>query len=118
MQAEADGLYNYLQNLEKALGVVLAKYAPDPDSPAYSETGWPCKFFMLCFPFLSQVAHVYNIESRFNSIKTEWNRVELLSSDNDVRFVLEVFYTFLSFVWFPGCFDDYSSLLVVGQYQH
>ena len=37
LQAEFNGLYVYLLNLHKALGVILATYAPNPADPTFSD---------------------------------------------------------------------------------
>ncbi len=37
-QAESEGLYRYLINFHKVLGIILSKYEPDPAGAAFSNT--------------------------------------------------------------------------------
>eukprot|EP00291_Cryptomonas_curvata_P018387 CAMPEP_0172175116 /NCGR_PEP_ID=MMETSP1050-20130122/14040_1 /TAXON_ID=233186 /ORGANISM="Cryptomonas curvata, Strain CCAP979/52" /LENGTH=1264 /DNA_ID=CAMNT_0012847165 /DNA_START=652 /DNA_END=4446 /DNA_ORIENTATION=+ len=63
-QAEEQGLYKFLLQYHSALSIVLANYRPDPTGPGF-------------------------FESRFDYIITDQKRVEILSNDFAVAFILE-----------------------------
>ncbi len=104
-QASSQGLYKLMQSFDKALEIIIKKYEPLAASiadtgetqrfcDALSHHGWnnfvSMNFLVQYWALITRLVITFQIGLRFD--KVEWNesRVRLLSEDNDLAFILEV----------------------------